>query len=166
MLFSSPVHLSRSQSSASHSGAIRFPPGLPGQQPDGENPTWASAVSELQNHFCILFYFFLGLYLQHMEVPRLGVESELQLPASATATETWDPSCICDLHHSTRQYHGARSGIKPVSLWILVRFITTELQWELHFYIVDQWSDCGVETQRYVTIRWEEPYKNSESNAH
>ena len=35
-----------------------------------------------------------------MEVPRLGVEPELQLLAYATATATWDPSLICDLHHS------------------------------------------------------------------
>ena len=35
-------------------------------------------------------FFFLGLYLQHMEVPRLGVELELHLPAYATATATWD----------------------------------------------------------------------------
>ena len=32
-----------------------------------------------------------------MEVPRLGVESELQLPAYATVTETPDPSHMCDL---------------------------------------------------------------------
>ena len=32
------------------------------------------------------FFFFLGLHQQHMEVPRLGVESELQLSAYATAT--------------------------------------------------------------------------------
>jgi len=32
-----------------------------------------------------------------MEVPRLGVESELQLLAFATATATPDASCICDL---------------------------------------------------------------------
>ena len=38
-----------------------------------------------------------------MEVPRLGVESELQLLAYATATATWDPSHVCDLHHSSRQ---------------------------------------------------------------
>ena len=36
-----------------------------------------------------------------MEVPRLGDESELQLPAYTTAT--WDPTCICDLHHSSQQ---------------------------------------------------------------
>ena len=40
-----------------------------------------------------------------MEVPRLGVELELQLPAYATAiaTETQDLSPVCDLHHSSQQ---------------------------------------------------------------
>ena len=33
-----------------------------------------------------------GVYLQHMEVPRLGVESlQLQLPAYATVTAMLDP---------------------------------------------------------------------------
>ena len=35
-----------------------------------------------------------------MEVPRLGVEWKLQLPACATATATRDLSHICDLHCS------------------------------------------------------------------
>ena len=35
-----------------------------------------------------------------MEVPRLGVKSELQLPAYTTAT---DPSLVCDLQHSSQQ---------------------------------------------------------------
>ena len=34
------------------------------------------------------FFVFLRLHLRHMEVPRVGVESELQLPAHATATAT------------------------------------------------------------------------------
>ena len=38
-----------------------------------------------------------------MEVPRLGVESELQLLAYTTATAMQDPSHICDLHHSLWQ---------------------------------------------------------------
>ena len=38
-----------------------------------------------------------------MEVPRLGVELELQLPAYATATASQDLSCIGDLHHSSWQ---------------------------------------------------------------
>ena len=32
------------------------------------------------------FFVFLGPHLRHMEVPRLGVESELQSPAYTTAT--------------------------------------------------------------------------------
>ena len=53
---------------------------------------------------CIFFFFFfLWPHLQHSEVPRLGVESELQLLAYTTATGTWDRSHICDLHHSSRQ---------------------------------------------------------------
>ena len=50
------------------------------------------------------FPLFLGLWLWHMEVPRLGVESELQSPACTTATVLRDPSCICHLHHSSQQH--------------------------------------------------------------
>ena len=49
------------------------------------------------------FFSFLGPHSQHTEVPRLGVELELQLPAYTTATATRDPSHICDLHHSSWQ---------------------------------------------------------------
>ena len=49
------------------------------------------------------YYFFLELHPPRMEVPSLGVTSELQLPAYATATAAWDLSCIYDLHHSSRQ---------------------------------------------------------------
>ena len=46
---------------------------------------------------------FLGLRPWHMEVPRLGVESKLQVPANTTATAMRDLSCVCDLHHSSQQ---------------------------------------------------------------
>ena len=36
-------------------------------------------------------------------VPRLGVESELQLPVYATATATWDLSHVCNLCHRSWQ---------------------------------------------------------------
>ena len=45
--------------------------------------------------------FVLGLHLQHMEVLRLGLELELQLLAYPKATATQDPSCACNLHHSS-----------------------------------------------------------------
>ena len=50
------------------------------------------------------FFCFSGPHLRHMEVPRLGVLSELQLPAYATATATSEPSLVCDLHHSSQQH--------------------------------------------------------------
>ena len=57
--------------------------------------------------FFLVFFPFLGLLPQHMEVPRLGAELELQLSAyataTATATATPDPSCFCNLHHSSQQ---------------------------------------------------------------
>ena len=62
-----------------------------------------------------------------MEVPRLGVESELQL---LDATATWDPSFICDLHHSSWQCQIlnplSKPGIEPTSSWVLVGFVTAE----------------------------------------
>ena len=58
----------------------------------------------LQRLYFLLFVFlFLGLHLQHMEVPRLGVESELQLLAYTTAIATWNLSSIQDPHWSSRQ---------------------------------------------------------------
>ena len=39
-----------------------------------------------------------------MEFPRLGVESELQLLAYATAMAMPDSSCICSLYHTLWQY--------------------------------------------------------------
>ena len=65
----------------------------------------------LTGFFSFLFYFlsfFLylfclgGLLPGHMEVSRLGVETELQLlatvPAHAPAPATQDPSLLCELH--------------------------------------------------------------------
>ena len=42
-------------------------------------------------------FFFLGPNLWHMEVPRLGVKSELQLLAYTTATAKQDSSHICNV---------------------------------------------------------------------
>ena len=57
----------------------------------------------LQGYHLFFFFGFLGQHLQHMEILRLGVESELQLPAYTTATATLDLSSICELHHNSRQ---------------------------------------------------------------
>ena len=63
-------------------------------------------VKQVKRLFIYLFIYlfcFLGPHSQHMEVPRLGVKSELQPPAYATATATSDLSRIFDLYHSSRQ---------------------------------------------------------------
>ena len=49
-----------------------------------------------------LLFCLSGLHQRHMEVSGLGDESELQLPAYATARP--DLSRICDLHHSSQQH--------------------------------------------------------------
>ena len=60
--------------------------------------------------FFFFFFVFLGPHPQLMEVPRLGVESELQLPACPTATATWDLSCLFNLHDSSRQHRILNPG--------------------------------------------------------
>ena len=78
--------------------------------------------------FFPFFFLFLGLHPRRMEVPRLGVESELKPPAYATATATRDLKRVCDLHHSSRQcqilYPLSEARIEPASSWILVRLVT------------------------------------------
>ena len=53
--------------------------------------------------FPVFFFFFSFVILgSHHSVWRFpGVQSELYLLAYTTARATWDPSHICDLHHSS-----------------------------------------------------------------
>ena len=75
------------------------------------------------------FSLFLGPHPWHMEAPRLGVHSELQLPAYATATAT--PDQAASGTYTTAQgtagssTHCVRPAIKPISSWILVGFVST-----------------------------------------
>ena len=71
----------------------------------------------LHNEF--FFFFFLGLHLRHMEVPRLGVWSELQSLAYTTAQG-----------NTGSLTHWARPGIKPATPWFLVRFVSAAPQQE------------------------------------
>ena len=91
-------------------------------------------------YFLFSFFFscFLGLYLWHMEVPRLGAELELQLPAgpqpqqhgiwAAPATYTTALSTTGSLTHWPKQ------GIESSSSQILVGLISTEPQWKLPIF--------------------------------
>ena len=70
-----------------------------------------------------------------MEVPRLGVESELQLLAYATATVMWDLSRVSDPHHSSWQHQIlnplSKAGIEPATSWFLAGFVSAAPQQEL-----------------------------------
>ena len=64
-----------------------------------------------RNMFVCLFiylfiYDFLGLYLLHMEVPRLGVKSELQLLAYTTAQQ-------CQIRAASVTYMAAQGNANP-----------------------------------------------------
>ena len=73
---------------------------LPGHKVSEAVPTLTCSPANIQKG---LFFFFLEPHPQHREVPRLGVQLELQLLAYATATARPDPSRICDPHHSSWQ---------------------------------------------------------------
>ena len=62
--------------------------------------------------FFFFFFFWWGMRLQHTEVPRPGAE-----PA-AQQWQNWSRS------------HWARPGIKPTTLWFLVRSVSSVPQWE------------------------------------
>ena len=88
-----------------------------------------------------------------MEVPRLGVESELQLPVYTTATPTWDPSHVCDLHHRTQQHWILNSLSKARdqahilmdTSWIHFRCTTMgTLKLRLFFCLNPQMENCKV----------------------
>ena len=100
---------------------------MPGAQEFWTNP-WVNFIHIV----------YLGPHLCHMEVLKLGLKSELHLPATATR----DPSHVCDLHHSSRQrwilnplseardpthilmetswvrYHWATTGTPVLEIWV------------------------------------------------
>ena len=79
------------------------PQGRP-QSPDFMLPEISQVAANQMPISCLLFFWWGGgAHLWHMEVPRLGVQSELQLPAYTPATATPDLSCVRKLHHSSWQ---------------------------------------------------------------
>ena len=76
--------------------------------------------------------------------------------AYTIATTTSDPSCVCDLDHSSRQCrilnpHGVRPGIEPATSWFLVRLVSAvprrEFQEWLYFACVKDMSFRGIWTE-------------------
>ena len=95
-----------------------------------------------------------------MEVPRLRVKSELQMPVYSTATAMRDPSCIfcypTAWGNARSLTHWARPGIEPWSSWILVRFISAEPWQELLLVgFLTPWATMGT-PQSYFKKKEEE----------
>ena len=103
-----------------------------------------------------------------MESPRLRVESELQLPAYATDTAKQDPSCICDLHHSSWQ----RRILKPLSevrdrthnlMVPSSDLLTAESRWELLMTLIRSTLHQG--NYEIRGIRYDRQFKHKPSFA-
>ena len=65
-------------------------------------------------HFCFFLFFFSFFFWPHqwhMEVPRLGVKSELQLPAYTTVTATQEPQPTERGQGSNPYPHGCYTGL-------------------------------------------------------
>ena len=79
-----------------------------------------------------------------MEVPRLGVESELQLPAytAAAATSVTDPSHILHLRPTPQliatpvPYPLSKARDQTQILMDTSQFVTMEPQWKLHIWFI------------------------------
>ena len=85
----------------------------------------------------VLFRAVPAAYWNHM-LPRLGVESELQVSAYSTATATPDPSHICNVHQSSLQH---QIFILPIEAWnwtlilmdtsmVCYHWATTQTPWQ------------------------------------
>ena len=74
--------------------------------------------------YCMLckffFSFFLGPHLQHMEVPRLGVESELVAAGRHHSHSNARSEPHLQPTPQLTATHWARPGIKPATSWFLV----------------------------------------------
>ena len=69
-----------------------------------EIPQVIFRTSDASFLFCFVLFCFclLGLHLHHMQVPRLGVESEIQLLSYTTTMR--DVSHVCGLPHSSQKH--------------------------------------------------------------
>ena len=79
-----------------------------------------------------------------MEVPKLGVKSELKLPAYATAAATPHPSCTCNLHLSSQQRWILNALSKPRDQTCVLK----DTSW-VHYC----WPTVGTPNYYYLEIR-------------
>ena len=110
------------------------------------------------------FFFFLGLHLQHVEVPQARGRIRATA-ANLTATETQDPSHICDLPHSSGQQRWILNPLSKVrdwttSLWMLVGFVNRWAWREIlpRFHNTCIWNGWDYKAwHRTTLLRWVGP---------
>ena len=122
-----------------------------------------SSLKKSQMSFFSFFFFFffffgiLGPHLQHMEIPRLVVQSELQLLAYATVTAMPDPSHSGELHHSPQQHR----ILNPLSKVRDQTHIFMDASWVLNllshdrnsiFFLSDLTTDMSLYNSIYLTF--------------
>ena len=95
--------------------------------------------------YLFIFFVFLGPHRRHMEVPRLGVESGLWPLAYTTATVTPDPSCVCDLHHSSRQCH-ILNPLSEARDWTYILMDASQIRF--------RWAMTGIPGIDFKLYRW------------
>ena len=111
---------------------------------------WSLKYTHIYTH--IYIFCFLGLRMWRMEVPRLGVESELKPLAYTTATAKPGLICVCDLYHSSQPcqilnpLRGARDGthILTDTGWIHFRWATLGIPWNIFLRTITPAPWCWV----------------------
>ena len=89
-----------------------------------------------------------------MEVPRLGVESELQLPTYAAVTAMPDLSQICNLHHSSWQ-HCILDPLRKARDRTCVLMDTTQVLYhQATTGTPNQFSDYALRSPLKTSTRW------------
>ena len=103
------------------------------------NITEYEMFTDIVSDFFLFFFCFLGPHPWHMEVPRLGVESELSCQPLP------QPQRIRAAAHSNARSltHWARPGNEPASSWMLVSFVNRWSTWELLlFQLIKKKKPC------------------------
>ena len=103
--------------------------------------------SDTSDYGLFIYFVILGLHLWHMEVPRLGVKSELELLAHTTATMR-DLSHICDLHHSSWQCQ-ILNQLSEARIWTCVLMDTSQVH-----YAEPWWELCLIYFLYLVESLW------------
>ena len=102
-------------------------------------PLWTIILLFIYLFIHLFIFVFSGPHQCHMEVPMLGIESELQLWAYTTATAMQDRSHICDLYHSLWQcwiLNPLRKACMAMNLPLRTAFMASHRFWMVMFSLL------------------------------